>query len=139
MVPESDLTPFLTQQRYSIGILLANLRWSSPIFRFALRVAMAISVGLLSSRWLPYTSHGYWTALTIAVILKPSFAMTSQRRADRLIGTLIGCMITAVILHFVHAPALLIGVLFVATVLGPLSSPSNTATRRSPPACRRCS
>lgn len=119
MVPESDLTPFLTQQRYSIGILLANLRWSSPIFRFALRVAMAISVGLLSSRWLPYTSHGYWTALTIAVILKPSFALTAQRRADRLIGTLIGCVLTAVILHFVHAPALLIGVLFVATVLGP--------------------
>jgi len=119
MVPESDLTPFLTQQRYSIGILLANLRWSSPIFRFALRVAMAITVGLLSSRWLPYTSHGYWTALTIAVILKPSFAMTSQRRADRLIGTLIGCLLTAVILHFVHAPALLIGVLFIATVLGP--------------------
>jgi len=119
LVPESDLTPFLTQQRYSIGILLANLRWSSPIFRFALRVAMAISVGLVSSRWLPYSSHGYWTALTIAVILKPSFAMTSQRRADRLIGTLIGCLLTAVILHFVHAPALLIGVLFIATVLGP--------------------
>jgi uncharacterized membrane protein YccC len=119
MVPESDLTPFLTQQRYSIGILLANLRWSSPIFRFALRVAMAITVGLLSSRWLPYTSHGYWTALTIAVILKPSFAMTSQRRADRLIGTLIGCLLTAVILHFVHAPALLIGVLFIATAAGP--------------------
>ena len=119
LVPESDLTPFLTQQRYSIGILLANLRWSSPIFRFALRVAMAISVGLVSSRWLPYSSHGYWTALTIAVILKPSFAMTSQRRADRLIGTLIGCLLTAVILHFVHAPALLIGVLFIATVAGP--------------------
>ena len=119
MVPESDLTPFLTQQRYSIGILLANLRWSSPTFRFALRVAMAISVGLVSSRWLPYTSHGYWTALTIAVILKPSFSLTSQRRADRLIGTLIGCMITAVILHFVHAPALLIGVLFIATAAAP--------------------
>jgi uncharacterized membrane protein YccC len=44
--PAADLTPFLTQQRYSIGILLANLRWSSPTFRFALRVAMAISVGL---------------------------------------------------------------------------------------------
>jgi uncharacterized membrane protein YccC len=119
LVPESDLTPFLTQQRYSLGILLANLRWSSPIFRFALRVAMAISVGLVSSRWLPYTSHGYWTALTIAVILKPSFALTAQRRADRLIGTLIGCMLTAVILHFVHAPALLIGVLFIATAAAP--------------------
>ena len=116
MVPESDLTPFLTQQRYSIGMLLANLRWSSPVFRFALRVAMAISIGLVSSRWLPYTSHGYWTALTIAVILKPSFSLTRQRRADRLAGTLIGCLITAVILHFVQAPALLMGFMFVATV-----------------------
>ena len=116
MVPESDLTPFLTQQRYSIGMLLANLRWSSPVFRFALRVAMAISIGLVSSRWLPYTSHGYWTALTIAVILKPSFSLTRQRRADRLVGTLIGCLITAVILHFVQAPALLMGFMFVATV-----------------------
>jgi uncharacterized membrane protein YccC len=119
MVPHSDRTPFLTQQRYSVGILLSNLRWSSPVFRFALRVAMAISVGLVSSRWLPYTSHGYWTALTIAVILKPSFSLTRQRRADRLIGTLIGCMITAVILHFVHAPAALIGFLFVATAAAP--------------------
>lgn len=119
MVPHSDMTPFLTQQRYSIGILLSNLRWSSPVFRFALRVAMAIAVGLVSSRWLPYISHGYWTALTIAVILKPSFSLTRQRRADRLIGTLIGCMITAVILHFVHAPAALIGFLFVATAAAP--------------------
>ncbi|MGJ9416689.1 FUSC family membrane protein [Massilia sp. CMS3.1] len=116
MMSRSDMTPFLTQQRYSVGMLLANLRWSSPVFRFALRVAMAITIGLVSARWLPYTSHGYWTALTIAVILKPSFSLTSQRRADRLIGTLIGCMITAVILHFVHTPALLIGFMFVATV-----------------------
>jgi uncharacterized membrane protein YccC len=119
LVPHTDMTPFLTQQRYNIGILLANLRWGSPVFRFALRVAMAISVGLVSSRWLPWSSHGYWTALTIAVILKPSFSLTKQRRADRLIGTLIGCMITAVILHFVHTPAILIGFLFVATAAAP--------------------
>jgi uncharacterized membrane protein YccC len=80
---------------------------------------MAITVGLASSDWLPYTSHGYWTALTIAVILKPSFSLTRQRRADRLIGTLVGCLITAVILHFVHAPAALIGFLFVATAAAP--------------------
>jgi uncharacterized membrane protein YccC len=119
VAPGSDLTPFLTQQRYNVGILVANLRWTSPTFRFALRVAMAISVGLLSSEWLPYQSHGYWTALTIAVILKPSFSMTRQRRADRLVGTLVGCLLTAVILRFVHAPAVLIGFLFVATAAGP--------------------
>ncbi|PQP02116.1 hypothetical protein C5614_02430 [Massilia phosphatilytica] len=119
MAAGSDLTPFLTQQRYNLGTLVANLRWTSPTFRFSLRVAMAISVGLLASEWLPYTSHGYWTALTIAVILKPTFSMTRQRRADRLIGTLIGCVLTAVILRFVHSPAVLIGFLFVATAAGP--------------------
>ena len=119
MVAGADLTPFLTQQRYGFGILLANLRWSSPTFRFALRVAMAVSVGLLVGEWLPYQSHGYWIALTIAVILKPSFSITRQRRADRLIGTVIGCILTAVILHFVHAPAALIGFLFVATAAAP--------------------
>jgi uncharacterized membrane protein YccC len=119
MAANADLTPFLTQQRYSIGILLSNLRWTSPTFRYALRVAMAISVGLVSAEWLPWQTHGYWTALTIAVILKPSFSITRQRRADRLVGTLIGCLLTAVILRFVHAPAVLFGFLFVATAAGP--------------------
>jgi len=119
LVAGRDQTPFLTQQRYSVGMLLSNLRWTSPTFRFALRVAMAISVGLVSAEWLPYRSHGYWTALTIAVILKPSFSLTRRRRADRLIGTLIGCMLTAVILYVVHAPVVLICFLFVATTAGP--------------------
>jgi uncharacterized membrane protein YccC len=119
IAPGADLTPFLTQQGYGIRVLLDNLRWTSPAFRFALRVAMAISAGLLLSEWLPYQSHGYWTALTIAVILKPSFSITRQRRADRLVGTLIGCVLTAIILRFVHSPAILFGFLFVATAAGP--------------------
>ncbi|WP_051971637.1 FUSC family membrane protein [Massilia sp. 9096] len=119
IAPGADMTPFLTQQRYNIGILLDNLRWTSPTFRYSLRVAMAISLGLVSAAWLPWKTHGYWTALTIAVVLKPSFSMTRQRRADRLVGTLVGCLLTAVILHFVHAPALLFGFLFVATAAGP--------------------
>jgi uncharacterized membrane protein YccC len=119
LAPGADLTPLLTQQRYNIGILLANLHWTSPTFRYALRVAMAISVGLLSAEWLPYRTHGYWTALTIAVILKPTFSMTRKRRADRLVGTLIGCLLTAAILHVVHAPAVLFGFLFLATAAGP--------------------
>ena len=119
MVANVDHTPFLTQQRYGFRILLSNLRWSSPTFRFALRVAMAVSLGLEVGEWLPYQSHGYWIALTIAIILKPSFSITRKRRADRVIGTVIGCILTAVILHFVHAPAALIGFLFLATAAAP--------------------
>jgi uncharacterized membrane protein YccC len=119
MLPGADMTPFLTQQKYELGLLVSNLRWESPAFRFALRVAMAISVGLLISEHLPYSSHGYWIVLTIAIVLKPTFSMTKQRRNDRLAGTLIGCVLTAVIVHFVHAPVALLGFLFLATVAVP--------------------
>ncbi|MDB5764667.1 MAG: protein of unknown function YccS/YhfK [Herminiimonas sp.] len=119
IIPERDMTPFLTQQKYELRMLLANLRMTSPIFRFALRVTMAISAGLLAAEYLPYAAHGYWIVLTIVVILKPSFSMTKQRRSDRLIGTLIGCVLTALILRFVHAPAALLGFLFLATVAAP--------------------
>ncbi|MEB0011089.1 FUSC family membrane protein [Glaciimonas sp. Gout2] len=115
----ADMTPFLTQQKYQLGVLLANLRWQSPAFRFALRGAMAITVGLLVAEHLPYTSHGYWIVLTIAIILKPSFSQTKQRRSDRLLGTLIGCVATALILRFVHEPVALLGFLFLATVAAP--------------------
>jgi uncharacterized membrane protein YccC len=115
-LPGADMTPFLTKQKFEFGLLLANLNWQSPTFRFALRIAMAIATGLLIAEHLPYASHGYWIVLTIAIVLKPTFSMTKQRRADRLIGTLIGCTLTAVIVHFVHAPAALLAFLFLATV-----------------------
>jgi uncharacterized membrane protein YccC len=115
----TDMTPFLTQQKYQLGVLISNLRWQSPVFRFALRVAMAIAVGLLVAEHLPYASHGYWIVLTIAIILKPSFSQTKQRRGDRLLGTLIGCVATALILHFIHEPIALLGFLFLATVAAP--------------------
>jgi len=116
ILPGADMTPFLTKQKFEFGLLLANLNWQSPTFRFALRIAMAISAGLLIAEHLPYASHGYWIVLTIAIVLKPTFSMSKQRRGDRLIGTLIGCTLVAVIVHFVHAPAALLAFLFLATV-----------------------
>jgi uncharacterized membrane protein YccC len=116
ILPGADLTPFLSKQKYEFGVLFANLNWQSPTFRFALRMAMAMSASLLIAEHLPYASHGYWIMLTIAIVLKPTFSMTKQRRGDRLIGTVIGCTLTAILVHFVHAPAALLGFLFVATV-----------------------
>jgi len=31
LLPGSDMTPFLTQQKYKASLLIANLRWQSPI------------------------------------------------------------------------------------------------------------
>jgi uncharacterized membrane protein YccC len=115
----ADMTDFLTRQKYGVRLLLSNLDWKSPAFRFALRVTMAVAVGMAVTRHLSYASHGYWIVLTIVIILKPSFSMTKRRRGDRLIGTVVGCVATAVILHFVREPIALFGLLFVATAAVP--------------------
>ena len=115
----ADMTPFLTQQRYELGVLRDNLHRDSPIFRFSLRVLLAVGAALLVADHLPYTAHGYWIVLTVAVILKPTYSMTRQRRRDRVIGTLIGCGLTALILHVTRSPAVLLALLFIATAAGP--------------------
>ncbi len=115
----ADMAPFLSQQKYELKTLLSNLRLDSPVFRFALRVSMAISVGLLIGHWLPYAAHSYWIVLTIVIILRPTFSMTRQRRADRIIGTIIGCVITAIVIRLVHSNIALMAILFLSIVATP--------------------
>lgn len=116
---DADMGPFLSQQKYEFRMILSHLRMDSPIFRFSLRVAMAISVGLAVAALLPYAAHNYWIVLTIVIILKPSFSMTKQRRSDRIIGTIIGCIITALIIKFLNYPAVILGILVLSTVATP--------------------
>ncbi|MBY0556467.1 MAG: FUSC family protein [Burkholderiaceae bacterium] len=116
---DADMGPFLSQQKYELRMIFSHLRMDSPIFRFSLRVAMAISAGLAVASWLPYAAHSYWIVLTIVIILKPSFSMTKQRRSDRIVGTIIGCVITALILRYLNYPAAILGLLILATVATP--------------------
>jgi uncharacterized membrane protein YccC len=116
---DADMQPFLSQQKYELQLMLSHLRMDSPIFRFSVRVALAIAAGLAVGQVLPYAAHSYWIVLTIVIILKPSFSMTKQRRSDRIIGTIIGCVITALILKFMAYPPLILGVLILSTVAMP--------------------
>ncbi|HJV75147.1 MAG TPA: FUSC family membrane protein [Noviherbaspirillum sp.] len=113
------VAPSLTRQRYGLGVIASELRWRSPTFRYAVRVALAVTTGFFAGRIMPYAAYGYWIALTVAVIMKPNFSMTRRRRADRVVGTFLGCILTAAVLHFVHSPTILLALLFVATVAGP--------------------
>jgi uncharacterized membrane protein YccC len=119
VLDRADMAAFLTRQQYGVGLLLSNLRWQSPACRFALRVSMAVAIGFALTQHLSYATHGYWIVLTIVIILKPSFSMTRRRRRDRLLGTVAGCVATALILHFVQQPAALFGFLFLATAAVP--------------------
>ena len=80
---------------------------------------LGVTCGLWVADHLPYNSHGYWIILTIVVILKPNYSMTKRRRSDRVIGTVIGCILTALILNFVHEPVALLALLFIVTAAAP--------------------
>ncbi len=136
VLPGADMTPFLTRQKYELGVLRDNLKWRSPAFRFALRISMAVALGLWIADHLPYASHGYWILLTIIVILKPNFSMTKQRYNDRVIGTFIGCIISVGILKVFQNRWCCSASCSWRWSRARRSRPSSTATRRSRPACR---
>jgi len=80
-------------------------RWKAPALRHALRAAAAIAVGFTVAQLLPWGTHAYWLVLTIIVVLRGSLAQTLERRNSRVLGTLLGCVLTLGLLS-AHLPPL---------------------------------
>jgi uncharacterized membrane protein YccC len=102
-----DLTKFAPPLRVSLKPLRAELRWTSPIFRHAIRLTAALTCGYLLIALVPGLRHGNWILLTIAVIMRASYSATAQRRDQRLIGSLVGCAIAGALLWIDSRPVLL--------------------------------
>lgn len=95
-----DLGAFLPPRPWRLRFLLRQLRWRSPIFRYALRLSAAMLAAFILLRLLePYLPHSSWIMLTVAVIMRASYSATRQRQKDRLIGNLLGCVLAAFALH----------------------------------------
>jgi len=88
-----DLSAFQTPRMYHPRALKTHLAPESPVFRYATRLSLAMMAGGLVATALGGERHGNWVLLTIAVVMRASYGLTRQRRDDRLIGTLIGCVI----------------------------------------------
>ena len=93
-----DLRKFVPPLRVSLSALIEQIRWSSPIFRHALRLGLALGCGYGLIHFVPGLRHGNWILLTIAVIMRASYSVTRQRRNDRLLGSFLGCAIAGVLL-----------------------------------------
>ena len=63
--------------------------------RFATRLALAMMAGAIVAQSLGDDRHGNWVVLTIAVVMRAGYGLTRRRRDDRIIGTLIGCVLAA--------------------------------------------
>lgn len=98
---EVDLSKFVSHQPIDFKVLKENLSSQSSIFRHSIRVALMCLLGFLVSKLFPVGHHSYWILLTILVILKPAYSLTKQRNIERLIGTIFGALVGALILIFI--------------------------------------
>ena len=90
-----DLAAFIPKRSYSLKALSPHFTPTSPVFRFSARLALAIMAGSVIAQFLGDSGHGNWVLLTIAVVMRPGYGLTRQRRDDRVVGTLIGCVAAA--------------------------------------------
>jgi uncharacterized membrane protein YccC len=109
---DQALSRFLISRRISVSQLISNLTLSSPPFRHALRVTIAVAVGLAVGKLLPIT-NSYWIVLTTVIILKPGFSLTRERNTQRIVGTIIGCAASVAFLFLVKSTVVILAVLLV--------------------------
>ena len=81
-----------------LATLRANLSAHSVAFRHALRCAVCLSIALLVSR-LWQLPHGYWLPMTAAIVLRPDFAATFNFGLLRVVGTILGLVLTTALLY----------------------------------------
>ena len=74
----------------------ANLNWTSPVFRHALRLSLCIAVADAIQRGIGW-QRSYWIPMTVAVVLKPDFTTTFSRGALRLGGTIVGLIVATAV------------------------------------------
>jgi uncharacterized membrane protein YccC len=113
---DEALTRFVTNRRVSWLQIFSNLTMASPSFRHALRVTIAVAAGFWLGRLLPLT-NAYWIVMTTIIILKPGYSLTRQRNAQRIVGTLIGCVASIALILLVKQPLVLLVSMFAAMVM----------------------
>lgn len=76
----------------------------------ALRAAICVVVALLASGALEL-SHGYWAAMTAAIVLKPGLRDTGWRGLERVCGTTAGIVVATLAGLSVHRTPMLLAIL----------------------------
>ncbi|MEO6798600.1 MAG: FUSC family protein [Rhodanobacter sp.] len=78
--------------------LRASLTPRSVAFRHAVRMAVCLSATLALSRLLQLP-HGYWLPMTAAIVLRADFAATFNFGLLRVLGTVLGLVVTTLLLY----------------------------------------
>ena len=76
--------------------LRANFTWRSAALRHALRAAL-VAAPALAFTMLWFTPYDHWLTITIIATMQPYFALTYARAIERVLGTLAGGLVAALV------------------------------------------
>jgi len=96
----SELQVFISAEGWPWQALAAQLSLDSPIFRHAVRLSVALGTAYFVGLALPWASHPHWLVLSVAVVMRGNLEQTLSRRDDRVLGTMIGCLLVLALGHF---------------------------------------
>jgi uncharacterized membrane protein YccC len=105
--PRADLALFRQIGPRGWGHLRAQIGTTKPAFRYAIRLTLALCAGYVLALAFPRVAHPGWILLTTALIMRANYSVTRQRRWHRIVGTLLGCVLAAVLQAFVPVGYLL--------------------------------
>ncbi|WP_232829243.1 FUSC family protein [Aureibaculum luteum] len=113
-IKKQEESQFITLQEYRFSIILEHLSFKSTIFRHALRLSVAVVAAYLLGSLLDI-KNAYWIILTLIVIMRPNYGLTKERSLNRIIGTIIGAAVAALII-FTTQNIIVYGVLAVLSL-----------------------
>ena len=113
----ADHTQFVTHQEIELRALGQNFTLGSAVFRHSVRMMLACLMAFVVGEGLWRGQHNYWILMTVTIMLKPGFSLTRQRNTERIIGTLAGGALGALVLWLLPWPDVRFGVLVVFMVV----------------------
>jgi uncharacterized membrane protein YccC len=97
--------------RQTLAPLRAELHPGSLIFRHALRMAISVCFAYLLIRLL-HIPYGYWMTMTVVIIQQPYVATTWTRALERVLGSVLGGGLAALLGMAFHSQATLLLLIF---------------------------
>ncbi|HTJ58942.1 MAG TPA: FUSC family protein [Devosiaceae bacterium] len=85
-----------TRHQGWLAPLQSNLTWKSVIFRHAVRSGLAVAVTVAFSQAVGL-HYGYWMSMAVIVVLQPYVASTWVRALERVIGSVLGGCLAALL------------------------------------------